>query len=64
MVSCFLKNVTVTGAIIQEGETFLIARRGPNIKSPGMWESPGGKIGRRRVTSRIHQKKVKRRIKH
>ena len=39
-----MKNVTVTGAIIQEGEKFLIGRRGPNEKSPGMWEFPGGKL--------------------
>ena len=44
MVSYFLKNIVVTGAIIQEGKTFLIARRGPNEKSPGMWEFPGGKL--------------------
>ncbi len=34
----------VTGAIIQEGEKFLISRRGPNEKSPGIWEFPGGKL--------------------
>ena len=39
-----MKNIVVTGAIIQEGETFLIGRRGPNEKSPGMWEFPGGKL--------------------
>ena len=44
MVSYFLKNIVVTGAIIQEGKTFLIARRGPYEKSPGMWEFPGGKL--------------------
>ena len=44
MVSYFLKNIVVTGDIIQEGKTFLIARRGPNEKSPGMWEFPGGKL--------------------
>tara|TARA_A100001011_G_C13595588_1_gene550041 strand:+ start:81 stop:470 length:390 start_codon:yes stop_codon:yes gene_type:complete len=39
-----LKKVLVTGAIIQEGEKFLISRRGPNEKSPGIWEFPGGKL--------------------
>ena len=44
MVSYFLKNIVVTGAIIQQGKTFLIARRGPNEKSSGKWEFPGGKL--------------------
>ncbi len=39
-----MKKVLVTGAIIQEGEKFLISRRGPNEKSPGIWEFPGGKL--------------------
>ena len=36
--------IIVTGAIIQDGNKFLIGRRGPDEKSPGMWEFPGGKL--------------------
>ena len=36
--------IIVTGAIIQDGNKFLIGRRGPDEKSPGMWEFPGGKV--------------------
>jgi len=36
--------IKVTGAIINKGSSYLIGRRGPNEKSPGLWEFPGGKI--------------------
>ena len=39
-----MKNIIVTGAIIQNGDKFLIGRRGSGEKSPGMWEFPGGKL--------------------
>ena len=39
-----LRSIKVTGAIIQKDNKFLIGRRGPNEKSPGLWEFPGGKI--------------------
>ena len=39
-----MKIIKVTGAIIQNGNNFLICRRGPNEKSAGLWEFPGGKI--------------------
>jgi len=41
-----LRSIKVTGAIIQKDNKFLIGRRGPNEKSPGLWEFPGGKIER------------------
>ena len=39
-----MKVIKVTGAIIQEGNKFLICRRGPSEKAAGLWEFPGGKI--------------------
>ena len=36
--------VKVTGAIIQRNDKFLIGRRAPSEKSPGLWEFPGGRI--------------------
>ena len=36
--------VKVTGAIIQRNDKFLIGRRAPSEKSPGLWEFPGGKL--------------------
>ena len=36
--------VKVTGAIIQRNDEFLIGRRAPSEKSPGLWEFPGGKL--------------------
>ena len=36
--------ITVIGAIIREGNKYLIGRRGPDEKSPGLWEFPGGKL--------------------
>ncbi len=36
--------VKVTGAIIQSNDKFLIGRRAPSEKSPGLWEFPGGKL--------------------
>ena len=39
-----MKIIKVTGAIIQKNDKYLIGRRGPNEKSPGLWEFPGGKI--------------------
>ncbi len=39
-----MKTIKVTGAIIQDEDKFLIGRRGPDEKSPGMWEFPGGKL--------------------
>ena len=39
-----LRTIKVTGAIIQRDNKFLIGRRGPSEKSPGLWEFPGGKI--------------------
>ena len=39
-----MKVIKVTGAIIQEGNEFLICRRGPNEKAAGLWEFPGGKL--------------------
>jgi len=38
------KVLKVTGAIIQNGNKFLICRRGPNEKAAGFWEFPGGKL--------------------
>ena len=38
------KIIKVTGAIIQNGNKFLICRRGPNEKAAGFWEFPGGKL--------------------
>ena len=38
------KIIKVTGAIIKKDSNYLIGRRGPNEKSPGLWEFPGGKI--------------------
>jgi len=38
------KVIKVTGAIIQNGNKFLICRRGPNEKAAGLWEFPGGKL--------------------
>ena len=34
----------VTAAIIQSGDSFLIARRAPGEKFAGFWEFPGGKV--------------------
>ena len=34
----------VTAAIIQSGDSFLIARRAPGEKLAGFWEFPGGKV--------------------
>ena len=39
-----MKVIKVTGAIIQEGNKFLICRRGPSEKAAGLWEFPGGKL--------------------
>ena len=39
-----MKIIKVTGALIQKNDKYLIGRRGPNEKSPGLWEFPGGKI--------------------
>ena len=39
-----MKEIQVTGAIIKKNDKYLIGRRGPNEKSPGLWEFPGGKI--------------------
>tara|TARA_B100000900_G_scaffold157360_1_gene133754 strand:+ start:64 stop:462 length:399 start_codon:yes stop_codon:yes gene_type:complete len=39
-----VKVIKVTGAIIQEGNKFLICRRGPSEKAAGLWEFPGGKL--------------------
>ena len=36
--------VKVTGAIIKKDDMFLIGRRAPSEKSPGLWEFPGGKL--------------------
>ena len=51
--------ITVIGAIIQEGNKYLIGRRGPNEKSPGLWEFPGGKI----EDGETHQECLKRELK-
>ena len=51
--------ITVIGAIIQEGSKYLIGRRGPNEKSPGLWEFPGGKI----EDGESHQECLKRELK-
>ena len=37
-------SVKVTGAIIQKDNKFLVGRRAPSEKSPGLWEFPGGKL--------------------
>ena len=39
-----MKVIKVTGAIIQEGNKFLICRRGPSEKAAGLWEFPGGNL--------------------
>ena len=39
-----MKVIKVTGVIIQEGNKFLICRRGPSEKAAGLWEFPGGKL--------------------
>ena len=39
-----MKEIQVTGALIKKNDKYLIGRRGPNEKSPGLWEFPGGKI--------------------
>ena len=39
-----MKEIQVTGALIKKNDRYLIGRRGPNEKSPGLWEFPGGKI--------------------
>ena len=39
-----MKVIKVTGAIIQEGNKFLICRRGPSETAAGLWEFPGGKL--------------------
>ena len=36
--------IKVTGGLIQSCGKFLVARRGPNESSPGLWEFPGGKL--------------------
>lgn len=37
-------NKLVAAAIIRNGRSVLIARRGPNMKLAGSWEFPGGKV--------------------
>jgi len=39
-----MRIIKVTGALIKKNDKYLIGRRGPNEKSPGLWEFPGGKI--------------------
>ena len=38
------KRITVVAGIIRKKDFYLIARRAPNIKGPGFWEFPGGKL--------------------
>ena len=40
------ETIKVTGAIIKKDGRYLIGRRGPNEKSPGLWEFPGGKFNK------------------
>lgn len=38
------KRINVTGAVLQDGNKVLAARRGPGKSLAGYWEFPGGKI--------------------
>jgi 8-oxo-dGTP diphosphatase len=39
-------NVAVVAAVVQDGDRFLITRRQDGVHLAGMWEFPGGKVGR------------------
>ena len=39
-------NVAVVAAVIQNGDRFLVTRRKDGVHLAGMWEFPGGKVGR------------------
>jgi 8-oxo-dGTP diphosphatase len=39
-------NVAVVAAVIQHGDRFLVTRRQGGVHLAGMWEFPGGKVGR------------------
>lgn len=39
-----MKEVSVVGAVITQGDLVLCAQRGAGGQLPGMWEFPGGKI--------------------
>jgi 8-oxo-dGTP diphosphatase len=39
-------NVAVVAAVIQHGDRFLVTRRQDGVHLAGLWEFPGGKVGR------------------
>ena len=54
-----MKVIKVTGAIIQEGNKFLICRRGPSEKAAGLWEFPGGKVEEGETVDHALEREIK-----
>ena len=57
------KVIKVTGAIIQNGNKFLICRRGPNEKAAGLWEFPGGKLEKNETLESCIRRELKEELK-
>jgi 8-oxo-dGTP diphosphatase len=39
-----LRNVPVACAVIRDGPLYLAVQRSPEMRDPGLWEFPGGKV--------------------